>query len=143
MTQIGINIFPLPVGKYTIIMEYFWPENSGISLSCDSSTVVLKIQTFKKFSSYTKILVQFDQRSKYTPDYLYFNIRGSASTSTNPQGYLVFYGLKGLVDLLPPEIYDKALETSMFELENGKMKMNMDFLFRGGTKKQKIRMEFI
>ena len=86
----------------------------------------LKNKLKKKNISYTKILVQFVQRSKDTPDYLYFNIRGSASTSTNPQGYLVFYGLKGLVDLLPPEIYDRALETSMFELENGKMKMNMD-----------------
>ena len=158
-SQIGINIFSLPVEKYTIIMEYFWPENGGISLSCKSSTAVLKKQTFKIFSDYTKILVQFDQRSNDTPDYLYFNIRGSASTSTNPQGYLVFYGLKGLVDLLPPEIYDRALETSMFEFENGKMKMNMDldlngnslegvsvilhFLFRGGMKKQKIRVEFI
>ena len=86
----------------------------------------LKNKLKKKNISYTKILVQFVQRSKDTPDYLYFNIRGSASTSTNPQGYLVFYGLKGLVDLLPPEIYDRASETSMFELENGKMKMNMD-----------------
>ena len=89
-SQIGINIFPLPVGKYTIIMEYFWPEKSGISLSCESRSAVLKRQTLKNFSSYTKILVQFVQRSKDTPDYLYFNIRGSATTSTNPEGYLVF-----------------------------------------------------
>ena len=130
-SQIGINIFSLPVEKYTIIMEYFWPEKGGITLSCESSTVVLKRQTFKKISSYTKILVQFVQRSKDTPDYLYFNIRGSASTDSNPQGYLVFYGLKGLVDLLPPEIYDGALESSMFELENGKMKMNMDIDLNG------------
>ena len=77
--------------------------------------------------------MQFDQRSKDTPDYLYFNIRGSASTDSNPQGYLVFYGLKGLVDLLPPQIYDKALETSMFEFENGKMKMNMDLDMNGNS----------
>ena len=90
-SQIGINIFPLPVGKYTIIMEYFWPEGTGVSLSCEASTAVIQKQTFKNFSSYTKILVQFDQRSKDTPDYLYFNIRGSGSTSTNPEGYLVFF----------------------------------------------------
>ena len=87
---------------------------------------LLKDRLFKKKFSYTKLLVQFIQRSKDTPDYLYFNIRGSASTDSNPQGYLVFYGLKGLLDLLPPEIYDRALESSMFEFENGKMKMNMD-----------------
>ena len=56
-SQIGINIFSLPVEKYTIIMEYFWPEKGGITLSCESSTAVLKRRTFKHFSSYTKILV--------------------------------------------------------------------------------------
>ena len=132
-SQIGINIYPLPIGKYTIIMEYFWPEGTGVSLSCEASTAVIQKQTFKIFSSYTKILVQFDQRSKETPDYLYFNIRGSGSTSTNPEGYLVFYGLTGFVDLLPPEIYDRALESSMFELENGKMKMNMDLDLNGNS----------
>ena len=154
-SQIGINIYPLPVEKYTIIMEYFWPENTGISLTCEASTAVIEKQTFKNFSSYTKILVQFDQRSKDTPDYLYFNIRGSGSTSTNPEGYLVFYGLTGFVDLVPPEIYDHALESSMFELD-GNMKMNTDldlnghsliggknsFFIQGGMIKQKIRIEF-
>ena len=89
-SQIGINIFSLPVGKYSIIMEYFWPEDTGVSLSCEASTAMLIKQTSKNFSDYTKLLVQFDQKSKDTPDYLYFNIRGRASTSTNPEGYLIF-----------------------------------------------------
>ena len=125
-SQIGINIFSLPVGKYSIIMEYFWPEDTGIFLSCEARTAVLIRRTSKNFSDYTKLLVQFDQKTKDTSDYLYFNIRGRASTSTNPEGYLVFYGITGLV-----EIYDKALESSMFELENGKMKMNMNLDMNG------------
>ena len=132
-SQIGINIFSLPVGKYSIIMEYFWPEDTGISLSCEASTVMLIKQTSKNFSDYTKRLVQFDQKSKDTPDYLYFNIRGRASTSTNPEGYLIFYGIKGLVDFVPPEIYDRALESSMFEFDNGKVKMNMDLDMNGNS----------
>ena len=77
--------------------------------------------------------MQFDQKTKDTPDYLYFNIRGRASTSTNPEGYLIFYGIKGLVDSVPPEIYDRALESSMFEFDNGKMKMNMDLDMNGNS----------
>ena len=130
-SQIGINIFSLPVGKYSIIMEYFWPEDTGVSLSREASTAMLIKQTSKNFSDYTKLLVQFDQKSKDTPDYLYFNIRGRASTSTNPEGYLIFYGIKGLVDSVPPEIYDRALESSMFEFDNGKIKMNMDLDMNG------------
>ena len=77
--------------------------------------------------------MQFDQKTKDTPDYLYFNIRGSATTSTNPEGYLIFYGIKGWVDILPPEIYDRALEASMFEYDGGKMKMNMDLDLNGNS----------
>ena len=37
------------------------------------------------------------------------------------------------MDLLPPQIYDRALETSMFEFDNGKMKMNMDLEMNGNS----------
>ena len=47
-SQIGINIYPLAVGKYTIIMEYYFPEDTGISLSCSASTAVIAKQTTKK-----------------------------------------------------------------------------------------------
>ena len=123
-SQIGINIYPLAIGKYTMIMEYYYAEDTGISVSCTASTAVIVKQTSKNFSDYIKLLVQFDQQTKDTPDYLYFNIRGSASTSTNPEGYLIFYGMKEWFDIVNPSIYDHALESSMFEYNNGNIKMN-------------------
>ena len=67
-SQIGINIFSLPVEKYTIIMEYFWPENGGISLSCESSTAVLKKQTCKKkhFQLYKNTCAICSKEQRYT-----------------------------------------------------------------------------
>ena len=44
-SQIGINLYSLPIGKYTIIMEYYFPEDTGISLSCEASTAVIAKQT--------------------------------------------------------------------------------------------------
>ena len=125
-SKIGINLYSLPIGKYTIIMEYYFPEDINISLVAESSTAVINKQVTTSFSDHKKQLVQFDQRSKNTPDYLFFNIRGGATTSTNPEGYLVFYGVKEWVDSVPPEIYDHALETGMFEYDNGNMKMYHD-----------------
>ena len=132
-SKIGINLYSLPIGKYTIIMEYYFPEDINISLVAESSTAVINKQVTTSFSNHKKQLVQFDQRSKDTPDYLFFNIRGGATTSTNPEGYLVFYGVKEWVDSVPPEIYDHVLESGMFEYDGGKMKMNMDLDLNGNS----------
>ena len=130
---IAINLYPLPIGKYTLIVEYYFPEDRNIYLGIGSPTAVINKQIATSFNAYKKQLVQFDQQSKDTPDYLYFYIRGSGTTSTNPEGYLVFYGVRKWMDFVPPQIYDHALETGMFSYENGKMKMNMDLDLNGNS----------
>ena len=132
-SKIGINLYPLPIGKYTVIMEYYFPEDRNISLSAEASTAVIAKQITENFPNYKTLLVQIDQQTKDTPDYLYFNIRGSGTTSTNPEGYLVFYGVKEWMDSVPPQIYDHALETGMFSYDGGKMKMNMDLDLNGNS----------
>ena len=123
-SKIGINLYPLPVGKFTIIMEYYFPEDINISLLAEASTAIINKQTITNFSSYKKQLVQINQQTKDTPDYLFFTIKGSGTTATNPEGYLVFYGVKEWVDTVPSEIYDHTLETGMFEYDNGNMKIH-------------------
>ena len=125
-SKIGINLYPLPVGKFTIIMEYYFPEDIDISLLAEASTAIINKQTITNFTSYKKQLVQINQQTKDTPDYLFFTIRGSGTTTTNPEGYLVFYGVKEWVDTVPSEIYDRALKTGMFEYKNGDMKIFHD-----------------
>ena len=125
-SKIGINLYPLPVGKFTIIMEYYFPEDINISLLAEASTAIINKQTTTNFTSYKKQLVQINQQTKDTPDYLFFTIRGSGTTATNPEGYLVFYGVKEWVDTVPSEIYDHVLETGMFKYDNGNMKMYND-----------------
>ena len=127
---IAMNLYPLPIGKYTIILEYYFPEDLNIFLGVGSTTAVINKQTTTSFNTYKKHLVQFDQQSKDTPDYLYFYIRGSGTTSTNPEGYLVFYGVRNWMDFVPPQIYDHALETGMFSYENGKNENEYGFGFK-------------
>ena len=40
-SKIGINLYPLPVGKFTIIMEYYFPEDINISLLAEASTAII------------------------------------------------------------------------------------------------------
>ena len=122
-SKLGINLYPLPIGKYTIIMEYYFPEDINISLSAEATTAVINKQVSTSATNHKKLLVQIDQQTKDTPDYLFFIIEGSGTTQTNPEGYPIFYGVKEWVDSVPPKIYDHALETGMFEYDGGKMKI--------------------
>ena len=124
-SRIGINIYPLDIGFYTIIMEYYWPESTNIQLSCQATTAWINKQASKDFPDYTKLLVQFKQTSKDTPDRLFFNIHGEAVVS-NPEGYLIFYGIKRWFDSVNPRIYDSVIEESMFQWKNNEMSINTD-----------------
>ena len=129
ISKLGINLYPLAVtGKYTMIMEYYYPEDLNIIIYAEvTKTTTIKKQVKFNETNHKKYLVQFDFPSKdYPPHYIYFTIRGSGTTSTNPEGYLIFYGVKGWDDNVPPEIYDYALETGMFEYDNGNMKIYHD-----------------
>ena len=127
-SKFGINLFPLDIGKYTVIMEYYYPEDLNIIIFVEvTKTTTIKKQVKFDESNYKKYLVQFDFPAKAnTPYYLFFTIRGSGTTSTNPEGYIVLYGVKGWDDTVPSEIYDHVLETGMFEYDNGNMKIFHD-----------------
>ena len=102
--------------------------------------------------------MKFEQKSpKVFPNYLFFDIHVEATVS-NPQGYLVFYGVAEWSASVPPAIYDGTIEDSMFLFDNGKMKMNMDldmnghglinfrpeeYFYIGGYYKSSVRTNFI
>ena len=124
-SKIGINLYSLPIGKYTVIMEYYFSEDINIKIYIEATHALINDHQLTNFPNYKKILVQINRQSKI-PDYLFFTITGNGTTSTNPEVYLIFYGIKGWVNNIPQEIYDHALETGMFEYDNGNMKMSHD-----------------
>ena len=130
-SKIGVNLYPLPLGNYTLVMEYYFPENIGISLVAQATKVHIVKQTRESFPNYKKIIVQFTKTSILLSDYMFFYIRGEGTTSTNPEGYLIFYGVKSLKDVVPPKIYSHPLNSGMFLYSDDKMKMNMDLDLNG------------
>ena len=130
-SKIGVNLYPLPIGNYTLVMEYFFPENISISLVAQATKVIISKQTRANFPEYKQITVHFVKSSNPLSDYMYFYIRGGGTTSTNPEGYLIFYGAKGFLDVVPPKIYSHPLNSGMFLFDDDKMKMNMDLDLNG------------
>ena len=121
-SRMGFNLYPLPLGTYTIIFEYYFSENTNIQLSCQSTTAYVHKQIQKDFTDYSKLLVQINNNSKATPDYLFFTIHGTAVVN-NPEGYVIVYGVKDWSDRVDPNISDDEFYVRMFEYKNGDMQM--------------------
>ena len=102
---ISFNIYPLPIGTYTMVFEYYFPESTNVSLSTQGTTVYIHKQVYRAFDTYGKLLVQINNNSKTTPDRITLVIHGRAVVQ-NPEGYLVIYGIKGWSDSVDPRVYD-------------------------------------
>ena len=125
-SRIGFNIYTLAIGTYTIVFEFYPPEMTNIQLSCTASEAYIHKAVQRDFTAYSKLLVQFNNNSKQTPNYIYLTMHGTA-TATPVQCHLVVYGVKDWSDSVYPGVYD-GLDNAMFEYKNGdmEMKVNMD-----------------
>ena len=124
-SRLGFNLFPLPLGRYTVVFEYFPPEMTNVQLSCQATTAYVHKQVQKDFTNYSKLLVQINNNSKTTPDYLFLTIHGTAIVD-NPQGWVIVYGVKDWSDSVDPTVYDSDFYMLMFEYKNDTMFMNTD-----------------
>ena len=115
-SRIGFNLFKLPLGYYTFVVEYFPPEMNNVIIIAQGTTISIASQTTKTFGNYTKTLVKFHNFTKTTPDFIFINLHGKTTSSTT--GHLIVYGVKGYVSSVEPKIYD-----TVFSVNNGNMVM--------------------
>ena len=122
-SRIGFNIYSLDIGTYTIVFEFYPPEMTNIQLSCNASSAYIHKSVQRNFTNYSKLLVQFNNNSKQTPDYIYLTMHGTATQSA--QCHLVVYGIKDWSDSVQPSVYD-GVDNMMFKYVNGDMVMQTD-----------------
>ena len=128
---ISFNIYPLPIGTFTMIFEYFFPESTNVSLFTVGTTVYIHKQVYRAFDTYGKLLVQINNNSKNTPDRITLQIHGTAVVQ-NPEGYLVIYGIKGWSDSVDPRVYDgEAVNLQFLQKKNGLVRIYGDVIHNG------------
>ena len=105
-SKIGFNLYPLSLGKFTSVLEYFpIGSHTNIQLSAQATTANIHKTIQKSFSDHVRLLIQFTNSSRESLDYIYFNLHGS-STFSSPQAFLIIYGVKDWQDTVHPEVYD-------------------------------------
>ena len=126
-SRLGFHLYKLPVGYYTMVVEWFPPEMNEISVTPQGTTISISDHTTKTFEKYTKTVIHFHRWGSSPPQYLYLDLHGTVS---NPSfltiGHLIVYGVKETISNVDPIVYDTA-----FVIENGKTVMETDLSLNG------------
>ena len=128
-SRLGFNLHPLPVGYYTMVVEWFPPEMNEVSVTPQATTISISNYTTKTFEKYTKTLIHFHRWSSSPPQYIYLDLHGTIRHSSFIKiGHLIVYGIKETISNVDhdPSVYDTA-----FVIENGQMVMQTDLSLNG------------
>ena len=118
-SRLGFNLYKLPVGYYTFVVEWFPPEMSELSVAVQGTTISISNYATKTFGNYTKTVVNFHRWGSSPPQFIYLDLQGTVTfPSLLTIGHLIVYGVKETISNVDPSVYDTA-----FAIENGKMVM--------------------
>ena len=126
-SRLGFNLYKLPVGYYTFVVEWFPPEMSELSVAAQGTTISISNYATKTFGNYTKTVVNFHRWGSSPPQFIYLDLQGTVTfPSLLTIGHLIVYGVKETISNVDPSVYDTA-----FAIENGKMVMETDLSLNG------------
>ena len=126
-SRLGFNLYKLPVGYYTMVVEWFPPEMSELSVAVQGTTISISNYATGTFENYTKTVINFHRWGSSPPQFLYLDLHGTVSfPSLLTIGHLIVYGVKETISNVDPSVYDTA-----FVIENGKMVMETDLSLNG------------
>ena len=98
-SEISFNLFNLPLGEYTMIVEFFPPEMNDISVVARGAKSYIAYQNTTKFTKYSKTLVKLNRNSFVPPDYIYIFLQGK-TTKSDTTAHIIVYGVKGITQVL-------------------------------------------
>ena len=126
-SRLGFNLYKLPVGYYTLVVEWFPPEMNELSVAVQGTTISISSYATKTFEKYTKTVINFHRWGSSPPQFIYFDLHGTVTfPSLLTIGHLIVYGVKETISNVDPSVYDTA-----FVIENGKMVMETDLSLNG------------
>ena len=126
-SRLGFNLYKLPVGYYTLVVEWFPPEMSELSVTVQGTTISISNYATKTFENYTKTVINFHRWGSSPPQFIYLNLHGTVTfPSLLTIGHLIVYGVKETISNVDPSVYDTA-----FVIENGKLVMETDLSLNG------------
>ena len=64
-SRLGFNLYKLPVGYYTMVVEWFPPKMNEISVTVQATTISISNYATKTFEKYTKTVINFHPHNTF------------------------------------------------------------------------------
>ncbi|KAL9964620.1 hypothetical protein ACROYT_G028283 [Oculina patagonica] len=125
-SRLGINVYSLPINRYTMVFELFFPaeiDHDSLDIDIVSSIDNIDKSTTRVYDGYSRTIAQINKYQQHPNNYLYVDIvlkmkSGNAYVS-KLQTYIVIYGIKGYQSNVDPRIYDQ-----LYYVENDRIAFN-------------------
>ena len=126
--RLGLNMFQLPEGEFTLCIEFFPAKMTGVSVNVVSASLNVGKQTTKKLPNYSRSIVHLHKWRISPPEYIFLDLKwqGTAQDLGKKGAKLLVYGIAGSHDDVPSDVFDAP-----FAFEGGAMVMQTDLDLNG------------
>ena len=126
--RLGLNMFQLPEGEFTLCIEFFPAKMTGVSVNVVSASLNVGKQTTKKLPNYSRSIVHLHKWRISPPEYIFLDLKwqGTAQDLSKKGVKLIVYGIAGSHDDVPSDVFDAP-----FAFEGRKMVMETDLDLNG------------
>ena len=106
-SRLGLNMYPLPKGFYTLVVELYSPNDQIKEFEALSSIINIKKQGFVAAGKAWKNVIQIQKNVVTTPDYLLIDMKCGVGQNSSNVGWVILWGIKGLHNSVPSSVYDR------------------------------------
>ena len=126
--RLGLNMFKLPEGEFTLCIEFFPAKVTGVSVNVVSASLNVGKQTTKKLPNYSRSIVHLHKWRISPPEYIFLDLKWQGTPWDLSKGgaKLIVYGIAGSHDDVPSDVFDAP-----FAFEGRKMVMETDLDLNG------------
>ncbi|KAL9974074.1 hypothetical protein ACROYT_G011073 [Oculina patagonica] len=125
-SRLGINVYSLPINRYTMVFELFFPaeiDHDSLDIDIVSSIDNIDKSTTRVYDGYSRTIAQINKYQQHPNNYLYVDIvlkmKSGNAYVPKLQTYIVIYGIKGYQSNVDPRIYDQ-----LYYVENDRIAFN-------------------
>ncbi|KAL9971513.1 hypothetical protein ACROYT_G017684 [Oculina patagonica] len=125
-SRLGINVYSLPINRYTMVFELFFPaeiDHDSLDIDIVSSIDNIDKSTTRVYDGYSRTIAQINKYQQHPNNFLYVDIvlkmKSGNAYVPKLQTYIVIYGIKGYQSNVDPRIYDQ-----LYYVENDRIAFN-------------------